>query len=80
MSNRTRKGGLYRKQKEMGPPVPTSQRQDMDYRVIGVHLQKAHQSNAMAERLNAEGMHGHAEAQNRLTQVFIRNALSRIQT
>jgi hypothetical protein len=80
MSNRTRKGGLYRKQKEMGPPVPTSQRQDMDYRIIGVHLQKAHQSNAMAERLNAEGMHGHVEAQNRLTKVFIRNALSRIQT
>ena len=80
MSNQTPKSGIYRKPQKMEPAASISQRQEMDYRVIGVHLQKAHQSNAMAERLNAQGMHGHAEAQNRLTQVFIRNALSRIQT
>lgn len=80
MSNQTPKNGLYRKPQKMEPAASKSQRQGLDYRIIGIHLQKAHQSNAMAERLNAQGMQGHAEAQNRLTQLFIRNALSRIQT
>lgn len=50
------------------------------YRIIDQHLLKARQSNTQAQRLQDQGLHADAEAQNRLTQVFIHNALSRVQT
>ena len=48
------------------------------YHIIDQHLLKARKSNTQAQRLQAQGLHADAEAQNRLTQVFIHNALSRV--
>jgi hypothetical protein len=49
------------------------------YHIIDRHLHQARQSNLQAQRLQAQGLHDDAQAQNRMTQVFIHNALCRIQ-
>lgn len=56
----------------------TPTRSGHDYRIIDQHLLKARQSNTQAQRLQAQGLHADAEAQNRLTLVFIHNALYRV--
>lgn len=58
--------------------TPTPARRDSDFRIIGEHLRKARQSNTLATRLHAQGLHLDAEQQNRLTHVFLQNALSRV--
>lgn len=46
--------------------------------IIDAHLQKARQSSAAALRLHSQGLHAQAITQNRLTQVFLHNALARL--
>jgi len=58
--------------------LPPPARRDSDFRIIGEHLRKARQSNTLATRLHAQGLHQDAEQQNRLTHVFLQNALSRV--
>ena len=58
--------------------LPLPPRRHSDFRIIGEHLRKARQSNTLATRLHAQGLHQDAEQQNRLTHVFLQNALSRI--
>ncbi len=53
-------------------------RRENDFRIIGEHLSKARQSNSLATRLQAKGLNEDAEQQNRLTHVFLQNALYRI--
>lgn len=53
-------------------------RRESDFRIIGEHLRKARQSNSLATRLHAQGLTVDAEQQNRLTHVFLQNALYRI--
>jgi hypothetical protein len=64
------------------PPLPqnadTSPQSGRNYHIIDQHLLKARQSNAQAQRLQAQGLHADAEAQNRLTLVLIHNALCRV--
>lgn len=48
------------------------------YHIIEQHLRQALHSNTQAQKLQAQGLHADAKAQNRLTQVFIHNALSRV--
>lgn len=46
--------------------------------IIDAHLRKARQSSATALRLHSQGLHAQALRQNRLTQVFLHNALARL--
>jgi hypothetical protein len=59
-----------------GPARPRGR--ESDFRIIGEHLRKASQSNNLATRLHAQGLSEDAEQQNRLTHVFLQNALCRI--
>ena len=53
-------------------------RVEKDYRMVSVHLKKAHQSNELATRLLEKGFTNDAVQQSRLTKVLIRNALHRV--
>lgn len=53
-------------------------RLNQDFFIIGEHLQKAHQSNAQAHLLHRNGMTEDALRQSQLTQVFLNNALMRV--
>jgi hypothetical protein len=49
--------------------------QEKDLQIIGKHLLKAHQSNALAVRLQQRGFASDALQQHQLTKVFLNNAL-----
>lgn len=59
-----------------GPVRPRGR--ESDFRIVGEHLRKASQSNRLATRLYAQGLSEDAEQQNRLTHVFLQNALCRV--
>jgi hypothetical protein len=71
--------GLARAVQQVQARSPTRPRgRESDFRIIGEHLRKASQSNRLATRLQAQGLNEDAEQQNRLTHVFLQNALCRI--
>jgi hypothetical protein len=52
--------------------------QDQDFFIIDSHLNRARQSNEKATRFFKSGRSADAMTQNKLTQIFIRNALDRL--
>lgn len=49
-----------------------------DFFIIDAHLKKAHASSEKARRLDRCGQHREAIVQNKLTRIFIHNALARL--
>jgi len=49
-----------------------------DFFIIDAHLKKARESSAAASRLHQGGRHQEAIVQNKLTRIFIHNALARL--
>lgn len=50
-----------------------------DFFIIDAHLKKAHESSETACRLHSRGQFMDAIAQNKLTRVFLHNALARLE-
>ena len=49
-----------------------------DFFIIDAHLKKARASSEKASRLDQRGQHREAIVQNKLTRIFIHNALARL--
>jgi hypothetical protein len=49
-----------------------------DFFIIDAHLKKARASSEKASRLEQSGQHHEAVVQNKLTRIFIHNALARL--
>ena len=56
-------------------PTGTGHALEKDLQIIGQHLLKAHQSNALAVRLQEKGFASDALQQHQLTKIFLNNAL-----
>jgi len=60
-------------------PNPTdTPHKHQDFFIIDAHLKKARESSEAAQRLHSVGRHGEAIVQNKLTRIFIHNALARL--
>ena len=60
---------------EKNSPTGTAHVLEKDLQIIGQHLRKAHQSNALAVRLQQRGFASDALQQHQLTKIFLTNAL-----
>lgn len=57
---------------------PEQSHSHRDFFIIDAHLKKARESSEAANRLHHSGRHQEAVVQNKLTRVFIHNALARL--
>lgn len=58
--------------------TPSHTEQAHDFFIIEAHLRKARASSEKAHRLDRSGQHREAVVQNKLTRIFIHNALARL--